>query len=202
VAVAVPAVAQAAAAGGGGGEGGGSRPGTIAGRAAAAIVARAQAAAAAKQKKEEKGQREEEGGYSSDEDEMFAASLRATAARLGKLGKVEGGGGEAKKKGGSPPPPPKDFNEESIPSVYVCPISFGIMYELVIATDGHSYERAAIEEWIATRLGKGQPITSPFTNDLMDRNLIPNRALRNLIRAFCEEHSLPISTGPAVYSMG
>jgi hypothetical protein len=83
----------------------------------------------------------------------------------------------------------------------VCPISFGIMYEPVIAMDGHSYERTAIEEWIETRLRKGQPITSPLTNDLMERNVIPNLALRNLIRAFCEEHSLSFPTGPAVYSM-
>ena len=165
------------------------------------MVARAQAAAAAKQKKEEEEQRRE-GGGSSDEDEVFAASLKATAARLGKLGKLEGAQGGGGKKGLSPPPAPTVFNEESIPSEYVCPISFGIMYDPVIATDGHSYERAAIEEWIETRLRKGQPITSPFTNDLMDRNLISNRALRNLIRAFCEEHSLPIPTGPAVYTMG
>jgi len=101
-----------------------------------------------------------------------------------------------------PPPPPKVFNGESIPPEYVCPISFGIMYSPVIAIDGHFYEQAAIEEWFETRLRKCQPITSPYTNQPMARTLIPNLALRNLIRAFCEEHSLPFPTGPAVYTMG
>jgi len=54
--------------------------------------------------------------------------------------------------------------EEQIPKEYVCPISCGIMFAPVIAMDGHSYERAAIEEWIETRLRKGQPIPSPSTN--------------------------------------
>ena len=212
-AVVAPA-AHAAAAGGGGGGGAGILPGTVAGRAAAAMVARAQAAAAAKQKKEEEEQQQEEKkeGGSSEEDEVFAASLKATAARLGKLGKVEGelgGGGErGRKKAASaqllsrPGPAALFFNEEGIPSEYVCPISMGIMYEPVIATDGHSYEQAAIEEWIETRLRKGQLITSPFTNQPMARTLIPNLALRNLIRAFCAEQSLLFPTGPAVYRMG
>lgn len=94
------------------------------------------------------------------------------------------------------------LDEEEIPKEYVCPISFGIMFAPAIAMDGHSYELAAIEEWIETRLRKGQPITSPFTNQPMARTLIPNLALRNLIRAYCEEHGLPFPTGPAVYDMG
>ena len=93
------------------------------------------------------------------------------------------------------------LDEEEIPKEYVCPILFGIMFAPVIAIDGHSYERAAIEEWIETRLRKGQPISSPFTNQPMARTLIPNLALRNLIRVYCEEHALPFPTGPAVYDM-
>jgi len=50
----------------------------------------------------------------------------------------------------------------------------------------------------------GEPIISPFTNQPMARTLIPipNLALRNLIRVYCEEQALPFPTGPAVYNMG
>ena len=37
---------------------------------------------------------------SDEEDEILSASLKATAARLGKLGKVEGGGGGGGKERG------------------------------------------------------------------------------------------------------
>jgi pyruvate/2-oxoglutarate dehydrogenase complex dihydrolipoamide acyltransferase (E2) component len=125
------------------------------------MVARAQTAAAAKQRKEEEEeqqQEEEEGKDSSEEDEVFAASLKATAARMGKLGITKSGGGgrgggQGKGKVEQHVPKPAEaaasaavFNEESIPSEYVCPISFGIMFSFVIAMDGHSYEQAAIEE--------------------------------------------------------
>ena len=149
---------------------------------------------------------------------MFVASLKATAARMGKLGimkrwrrrKGRGGQGKGQAKQHVPEPAAPAVatasaavsSEESIPSEYVCFISFGIMFAPVIAMDGQPYEQAAIEEWIETRLRKGQPITSPFTNQPMARTLIPNLVLSNLIRAFCAGHSLPFPTGPAVYTMG
>jgi hypothetical protein len=184
------------------------------------MVGRAQAAAVTRKMEEEeeagKEEREErEGDSSREEDEVFAAALKATATRLGKLkvdGEGGGGGGGQGKKGAKHSPlelaaaaaaaAAPSFDKEEIPKEYVCPISCGIMFAPVIAMDGHSYEQAAIEEWIKTRLRKGQPITSPFTNQPMARTLIPNLALRNLIRIYCEEQSLPAPTGPAVYNMG
>jgi len=126
------------------------------------------------EEEKEEEEKEEEGDRGARAPEPAAATAAATAVSL---------------------------YEGQIPKEYMCPISCGIMFAPVIAMDGHSYERAAIEEWIETRLRKGQPITSPFTNQPMARTLIPNLALRNLIRAFCEEQSLPFPTGPAVYCM-
>ena len=52
-----------------------------------------------------------------------------------------------------------------------------IMRDPVMCTDGHTYDRAAIESWLVTHN------TSPLTNAaLPNRNLIPNHALRNLIQ--------------------
>lgn len=75
-------------------------------------------------------------------------------------------------------------SEESIPSENVSHLVWHHVRP-VIAMDGKPYEQAATEEWIETRLRKGQPITPPFTNQPIARTLIPNLALSNLIRAFC-----------------
>lgn len=57
-----------------------------------------------------------------------------------------------------------------------CPITLEVMHDPVIAGDGHSYERDAIERWLATHR------TSPLTGRIMpSTSLIPNHRLRTLI---------------------
>ena len=56
------------------------------------------------------------------------------------------------------------------------------MTDPVIDKDGNSYERAAIEEWI--RQNGNSPITR---NALSLTDLVPNRALRDAIDAYCSE---------------
>jgi len=52
-----------------------------------------------------------------------------------------------------------------------------IMKEPVVTSDGHTYERGAIEQWLHLRN------TSPKTGaHLPDRRLIPNHALRSRIQ--------------------
>ena len=52
------------------------------------------------------------------------------------------------------------------------------MVDPALAADQHSYERKAIEEWLADH------DTSPVTGDpLPHKTLIPNPALRNLLAA-------------------
>lgn len=71
------------------------------------------------------------------------------------------------------------LNEEKIEKAvhgFKCPISLNIMEDPVIACDGHSYERVAIEKWFKTNK------TSPVTNiKLKNKSLIENHALRNAI---------------------
>ena len=50
------------------------------------------------------------------------------------------------------------------------------MVEPVCAADGHSYESSAIRRWFETRN------TSPMTNLECDTKVVPNYALRELIR--------------------
>jgi hypothetical protein len=70
----------------------------------------------------------------------------------------------------------------NIPAEMQCPISSDIMRDPVMCTDGHTYERVAITEWVKHKA------TSPLTNQPLERPvmLIPNYALRGLIMSFVE----------------
>jgi hypothetical protein len=60
----------------------------------------------------------------------------------------------------------------------ICPISFEIMTDPVICSDGHSYERVFIEEWLQ------ESEVSPMTGaPLLNTTLIPNHSLKSLINS-------------------
>ena len=62
---------------------------------------------------------------------------------------------------------------DPIPQEYICPITAEIMTDPVIGTDGHTYERSAITEWLTT-----QHPHSPMTRVPMTvGDLKPNFAL-------------------------
>lgn len=65
---------------------------------------------------------------------------------------------------------------------YMCPITQQLMREPVLAADGHSYERTAIEEWfrVSNR--------SPLTNCVINNQLSPNITLRATIQAYQASH--------------
>ena len=67
--------------------------------------------------------------------------------------------------------PPEDF---------LCPITYVIMDDPVIAMDGYTYERLAIETWFRANQ------TSPMTNVVLDDTLtlIPNFTMRSLIASW------------------
>jgi len=74
--------------------------------------------------------------------------------------------------------------KEPLPE-FICPITLSIMKEPVIAADGNSYEKTAIERWLATRG------TSPLTNARLEtRTLFPNRALQRAIARFRGEDDI------------
>ena len=68
---------------------------------------------------------------------------------------------------------------EPIPKSLLCPIGYTLMVDPVVCADGHSYDRAAIEEWL--RLHN----TSPLTNQpLPNKHLIPNHLAKMMIEEF------------------
>ena len=66
-------------------------------------------------------------------------------------------------------------NTFSVVHEFVCYITRDIMVDPVIAEDGHSYERSAIERWYETHT------TSPVTNEDIGKTLVPNHNLRKMI---------------------
>ena len=93
-------------------------------------------------------------------------------------------GGEA---GGSGAAGPSEASAAAeVPDEYICPITAEIMTDPVSTSDGFTYERAAIAEWLRTK------DTSPKTGaKLESTTLIPNHSLRSMIRAFNEAGSVP-----------
>ena len=68
---------------------------------------------------------------------------------------------------------------QSINDTFYCPITYTIMIDPVIGSDGHTYERNAIQQWLVTSF------VSPITKQPMcTSSLIPNIALRDTIQAF------------------
>ena len=67
------------------------------------------------------------------------------------------------------------------PHAFICSITDEVMEDPVMCTDGHTYERRAIEEWLAMRS------TSPNTGaELRDKALVPNVALKQMIELWLE----------------
>ena len=59
----------------------------------------------------------------------------------------------------------------SVPDAYVCPITRELMHDPVFASDGHTYERDAIQQWLISH------DTSPKTGLILDsKHLVPNFA--------------------------
>ena len=68
----------------------------------------------------------------------------------------------------------------NIPNSFLCPILHDMMSDPVMAADGHSYERSAIENWF-NRGGKLSPLTGVL---LTSQTLTPNHSLRKAIEDF------------------
>lgn len=72
---------------------------------------------------------------------------------------------------------------EVAPSGFVCPITLELMVDPVMAADGQSYERSAIETWL-----KGND-TAPKTNiPLPNKNITPNISLQQSIEEWRSRH--------------
>jgi len=68
---------------------------------------------------------------------------------------------------------------ERIPEEYICPITQVTMVDPVIGSDGNTYDKSAITEWLRSHS------TSPMTRQPMNiESLRPNFALRSMIERY------------------
>lgn len=73
------------------------------------------------------------------------------------------------------------------PVDFRCPISLDLMRDPVVVSTGQTYDRSSISLWIESGHN-----TCPKTGQtLAHTNLIPNRALKNLIAMWCREQKIP-----------
>lgn len=72
--------------------------------------------------------------------------------------------------------------EEQAPKEFLCPITHELMWDPVVLSDGFSYNRDAIVEWLAIKK------TSPMTGDPVANVLMPNTVLKVLINEWKQRH--------------
>mmetsp|Transcript_131627 Transcript_131627/g.281451 ORF Transcript_131627/g.281451 Transcript_131627/m.281451 type:complete len:850 (+) Transcript_131627:75-2624(+) len=73
-------------------------------------------------------------------------------------------------------------SERPHPPSFYCPISRQCMHDPVVLTDGHTYERRHIEQWLTHK------DTSPVSGaQLVQKAVFPNHALRNAIEEYFEQ---------------
>ena len=84
--------------------------------------------------------------------------------------------------------PPSLYTETTLeyPIELQCPITGELMGDPVVAEDGQSYEREAIEEWFR-RFPSYEKPRSPTTNAPVERTLFPNQNLKSLCRQHHEK---------------
>ena len=79
----------------------------------------------------------------------------------------------------------KILNKKNIDNNFICSITLEVMKDPVICSDGHTYERSAIEKWLSTENH------SPMTRQIItNKSLIPNIALRNIIQEYEKNHKM------------
>jgi U-box domain len=71
-------------------------------------------------------------------------------------------------------------SSDNVPHLFICPISQEVMKVPVIAEDGFTYERESITTWFQNKS------TSPMTNEIIGKLLIPNHSLKSEIEQWQE----------------
>eukprot|EP01043_Picozoa_sp_COSAG02_P081100 COSAG02_NODE_19626_length_872_cov_1.978008_1_plen_264_part_10 len=70
----------------------------------------------------------------------------------------------------------------------LCAITGELFEDPVVTDDGHTYERAAIEEWFHSQKLAGRPVTSPKTNvKLKNTRVVQNNKVKSDVIKWCED---------------
>ncbi|XP_072997232.1 U-box domain-containing protein 16-like [Typha latifolia] len=77
--------------------------------------------------------------------------------------------------------------DPAAPVDFRCPISLDLMLDPVVVATGQTYDRESITRW----LGSGHATCPKTGQALAHQDLVPNKALKNLICQWCRENSVP-----------
>lgn len=86
-----------------------------------------------------------------------------------------------------------DDDDDEVPHDLLCPLSFELMTEAVVAADGHSYQKAAFETMIAHKAATGEEFRSPFHQKPMATTYFENNNLRVLAKSYEEKTLLDVA---------
>ena len=75
------------------------------------------------------------------------------------------------------------INNDLCLHAHQCPITHQRMIDPVIASDGYTYEREAVQKWLKTKS------TSPMTNEQMDDRLTTNQIIKTQIKEWLDENT-------------
>ncbi|KAK9276706.1 hypothetical protein L1049_006242 [Liquidambar formosana] len=75
------------------------------------------------------------------------------------------------------------------PDDFRCPISLEFMSDPVAIATGHTYDRSSIVKWFKA----GNPICPKTGEKLINKELVPNLALQQLIRQYCSDNGIPMA---------
>lgn len=90
-----------------------------------------------------------------------------------------------------------------IPNEWLCPITLSLMRDPVIAVDGHTYERSAMEEWFVAATVANRPVRSPKTNEILaSKMLVSNHGLRSVMEDYFTQNPLALHATAASVSTG
>ncbi|THU71320.1 hypothetical protein C4D60_Mb04t00170 [Musa balbisiana] len=83
--------------------------------------------------------------------------------------------------------PFSEAEDLAVPADFRCPISLDLMRDPVVVATGQTYDRESIDRWI----GSGHATCPKSAQALPYLELLPNRALKNLIARWCRDNNLP-----------
>jgi hypothetical protein len=125
-----------------------------------------------KKKKDKKKQQKKQGTEDAKEEEDVTA-----AAAMGGL-RLSNDEVAAEK---------SEKQDEDVPAAFLCGLTGKLMQHPVVAQDGVSFERSALQQYIAQAKASGKTLVSPATGERMGEVSLPNHLLRAQIDEWMEE---------------
>ncbi|KAL1215527.1 U-box domain-containing protein 5 [Cardamine amara subsp. amara] len=82
----------------------------------------------------------------------------------------------------------EEHNDDTLPEQFKCPISLTVMYDPVVISSGHTFERRWIQKWF----DEGNVSCPKSKRRLVDFTMEPNVAMKNQISNWCAKHGLDV----------